>query len=360
MVRSVQDGTFIMQPAINHWLSGDRPIVIATRGSALALAQANGVLAQCRAAFPALSFELRIIKTTGDKLQTAALVQPGESLPKGLFTKELEVALLKHEADLAVHSLKDLPTELPVGLRLGAVGKRADAQDALIYRDSSRRLTREVASAGQNNIIVPSERRGFNPKLAIEGLPLDATVGTCSTRRKSQLLAHHSELHIVELRGNVVTRLQRLSERPDLDAIVLAAAGLRRLNIQIADDGKLTGDGVPEGLLATLLEPEVMLPCVGQGAIGLETRAEDERIAEVCRCLNHLGTEQCVTAERAFLAAMGGGCQSPVGAYAEIRGDQIRMRVISFRDSKVRRGEACRPAGEAASLGKQLAEAVSA
>src|SRR3974377_226767 len=113
------------------------PIAIATRGSALALAQANSVLAQCRAAFPKLSFELKIIKTTGDKLQTASLAQEGKTLPKGLFTKELEVALLKHRADIAVHSLKDLPTELPAGLKLGAVGKRADVRDVLIYRDEA-------------------------------------------------------------------------------------------------------------------------------------------------------------------------------------------------------------------------------
>src|SRR5713101_10087202 len=114
-----------------------RPITIATRGSALALAQANNVLDQCRTAFPRLIFELKIIKTTGDKLQTASLAQEGSSLPKGLFTKELEVALLKHQADLAVHSLKDLPTELPAGLKLGAVGKRADVRDVLIYRDEA-------------------------------------------------------------------------------------------------------------------------------------------------------------------------------------------------------------------------------
>src|SRR4051794_23564803 len=117
-------------------MSSNDPILIATRGSALALAQANLVLGQCRAAFPTLSFELKIIKTTGDKLQTASLAKEGQELPKGLFTKELEVALLKHKADLAVHSLKDLPTELPAGLTLGAVGKRADVRDVLIYRDA--------------------------------------------------------------------------------------------------------------------------------------------------------------------------------------------------------------------------------
>src|SRR5947207_5369030 len=154
-------------------------IVIATRGSALALAQANAVLAQCRAAFPKLVFELKIIKTTGDKLQTASLAQEGTSLPKGLFTKELEVALLEHGADLAVHSLKDLPTELPAGLKLGAVGKRADVRDVLIYRDAefledlklkTKESTLSEWTPGQ------SERRGFKRKLALRELPAGATV----------------------------------------------------------------------------------------------------------------------------------------------------------------------------------------
>src|SRR6516165_9313544 len=166
-------------------------ILIATRGSALALAQSNMVLAQCRATFPDHQFELKIIKTTGDKLQTASLAQEGTSLPKGLFTKELEVALLKHRADLAVHSLKDLPTELPAGLKLGAVGKRADVRDVLIYRDAEfledlklKTKTSELSdwTPGQ------SERRGFKPKLALKDLPAGSTVATSSTRRKAQLL----------------------------------------------------------------------------------------------------------------------------------------------------------------------------
>src|SRR5882762_4136008 len=138
----------------------DRPITIATRGSALALAQANSVLAQCRAAFPKLQFELKIIKTTGDKLQTASLAQEGKTLPKGLFTKELEVALLKHQADLAVHSLKDLPTELPAGLKLGAVGKRADVRDALIYRDAKYLRAEEAKETVAEWSPGQSERRG--------------------------------------------------------------------------------------------------------------------------------------------------------------------------------------------------------
>src|SRR6059036_2346887 len=136
-------------------------IFIATRGSALALAQANSVLAQCRAAFPKLSFELKIIKTTGDKLQTASLAQEGQSLPKGLFTKELEVALLKHKADMAVHSLKDLPTELPAGLVLGAVGQRADVRDVLIYRDAQFLKKTEADMESESRGPGQSQRRGF-------------------------------------------------------------------------------------------------------------------------------------------------------------------------------------------------------
>ncbi len=333
----------------------NRPILIATRGSALALAQANTVLAQCRKAFPKLSFEIKIVKTTGDRLQTASLAKEGEPLPKGLFTKELEVALLKQRADLAVHSLKDLPTELPAGLRLGAVGKRADVRDVLIYRDAEFLRAALAKETVQEWTPGQSAQRGFNPKLAIKDLPSGATVATSSTRRKAQLLVQHSNLNVVEIRGNVVTRLQKLAERAEFDATVLAAAGLARLNFQITTEGRLVGDAVPDGLLATILEPEVMLPCVGQGAVGIEIRENDERIATICERLNHFNTQQCVTAERAFLRGMGGGCQSPVAAYAEFVGDQIRMRAVSFRDEKVRRGEAKRPVNEAAALGELLA-----
>ena len=291
-------------------------IFIATRGSALALAQANMVLAQCRAAFPKLAFDLKIIKTTGDKLQTAAPSPAGASISKGLFTKELEVALLKHRADLAVHSLKDLPTALPAGLSLGAVGKRADVRDVLIYRDAAfleawklRAQKAELTewSPGQ------SERRGFGPKLGLKKLPAGTIVATSSPRRKAQLLAVNPELRVVDIRGNVVTRMQKLMNRSEFDAIVLALAGLSRLNFTVRPAGNLEGDAVPEGLLATILETTEMLPCVGQGAIGIEVREQDERIAAICERLNHHHTLQSVTAERAFLEAMGGGCQSPVG-----------------------------------------------
>jgi len=317
-------------------------IFIATRGSALALAQSNMVLAQCREAFPKLTFELSIIKTTGDKLQSASLAQEGKTLPKGLFTKELEVALLEHKADLAVHSLKDLPTELPAGLKLGAVGKRADVRDVLIYRDG-------------DHLTGQSVRRGFRPGLRIKDLPPNAVVATSSTRRRAQLLEHNPRLQTPDIRGNVATRLTKLAEKAELDATILALAGLTRLNFQITPEGRLEGDAVPDGLMATILDTDVMLPCVGQGAIGIEVREGDQRLATICERLNHFGTLQCVTAERAFLAAMGGGCQSPIAAYAEVSGKQLRMRVLSFAKGPVRRAESKRAVDEAVELGQGLA-----
>jgi hydroxymethylbilane synthase len=160
---------------------------------------------------------------------------------------------------------------------------------------------------------------------------------------------------VVEIRGNVVTRLQKLAEQSEIDAIMLAAAGLERLNFRVTPEGRLQGDAVPDGLLATVLEPELMLPCAGQGALGIEVREADERVAVICERLNHFNTHQCVTAERAFLRAMGGGCQSPIAAYAEVVGNQIRLRAVSFRDGGVRRGEARGALQEPVALGEHLA-----
>jgi hydroxymethylbilane synthase len=170
------------------------------------------------------------------------------------------------------------------------------------------------------------------------------------------LLAHHPRLQVTDIRGNVVTRMQKLMDHATLDATVLALAGISRLNFRITPDGKLEGGAVPEGLLATVLETDIMLPCVGQGAVGIEIRENDERVTAICERLNHYNTLQCVTAERAFLAAMGGGCQSPVGAHAEVVDDQLRMRAISFVGENVRRGEARRPLKDAVELGQQIAE----
>ena len=335
-----------------------KPIIIATRGSALALAQANLVFDQCRAAFPKLKFEIKIIRTTGDKLQTASLANPSESLPKGLFTRELEVALLKSRADLAVHSLKDLPTELPAGLKLGAVSKRVDVRDALICRDAEYRGAEEAKTAVTRRMSRPSQRRGFKQRISLRDLPQGATIATSSTRRKAQLLANRPDLNVVEIRGNVVTRLQKLDEQAEIDAVVLAAAGLERLSFRITPEGRLQGDAVPDGLLATVLEPEIMLPCVGQGALGIEIRENDERVAVICERLDHYNTRQCVAAERAFLGAMGGGCQSPIAAYAEVVGDQVRLRVVSFQGGTPRRGEAKRGLKESTALGEELAAAL--
>lgn len=310
----------------------NRPIRIATRGSALALAQANLIRAQCRAALPQLEFELRILKTTGDKLQTASLAKEGQSLPKGLFTKELEVALLDRTADLAVHSLKDLPTELPAGLALGAVSARADVRDVLICRP-----------------------RGGAPLAALRDLPEDAAVATSSTRRKAQLLACKPRLRVPDIRGNVLTRLQKLAADPELDGTILALAGLSRLGYLVTPEGVLTGEGVPNGLRAVVLELEEMLPCVGQGAIGIEIRQDDALPREICERLKDEDTLTAVVAERAFLAGMGGGCQSPVAAYARIHAGQVELRAVSFASGPVRHARGSRPVSQAAALGDSLA-----
>ena len=337
-------------------MPAERPIFIATRGSALALTQAQAVLAQCRAAFPKLQFEIKIIQTTGDKMLTASLVNADGTLPKGLFTKELEIALVKQRADIAVHSLKDLPTELPAGLALGAIGKRADVRDVLIYRDAAF-LTNQLSTINQEQDWTPgqSELTGLKPKITINDLPKGAVIATSSTRRRAQLQERRPDLKFTEVRGNIVTRMEKLATKPELDATVLALAGLERLNFRVTPEGKLVGDAVPDGLLATILDTDAMLPCVGQGAIGIEVRAHDERIAAICVRLNHFNTERCTTAERAFLSAMGGGCASPVGALAEVVGEQIRMRVVSFVGGTCRRAEGKRAIKEAKELGEALA-----
>ncbi|MGH7940157.1 MAG: hydroxymethylbilane synthase [Limisphaerales bacterium] len=326
-------------------------ITIATRGSALALAQANIIAMHCREFFPRLRFETKIIKTTGDKMQKSSLVEGG--LPKGLFTKELEVALIKGKADMAIHSLKDLPTDIPAGLKLAATPKREEARDVLIYRSAeylAKQNLREQQdwSPGQGNL------RGFKT-VGLTNFPHGSTIATGSVRRKLQLLIARPDLKIVEIRGNVPTRLQKLADGPELDATVLAFAGMSRLNIKIQPDGTLVGDAAPGGLLATILDLETMLPCAGQGAIGVEIRADDERLAKICERLNHYNTFQSTAAERAFLRAMGGGCQSPVAAHAEVLGNNIAMHAASFPDGTARHAQMKGPLGQAIQLGEQVA-----
>jgi hydroxymethylbilane synthase len=317
---------------VNSVNSVPTPIRIATRGSALALAQANMVLAQCRAAFPDEAFEINIIKTTGDKLQTASLASA--NLPKGLFTKEIEEALLDSSGDLAVHSLKDLPTELPAGLELGAVSARADVRDVLIRRASP--LTPHLSS--------------------FTSLPRHATVATSSTRRRAQLLASRPDLKVVDIRGNVGTRLRKLAEQKELDAIILAAAGLERLHFYSEASAELSGEGVPSGLIATPIPVEEMLPCVGQAALGIEIRENDSRIERIARALNDAHAHACVTAERAFLRGMGGGCQLAVAAYGEIIAGKLRLRAISFLGPTPKRGEQMGTIQDAPAIGMKLAQ----
>lgn len=306
------------------------PIYIATRGSALALVQANFVLGECRRLFPQRLFELKIIKTTGDKLQKASMARIDATLPRGLFTKELEDALLNGSADLAVHSLKDLPTILPEGLKLGATGQREDVRDVLIS----------------------------NSKFQVSDLPQGATIASSSTRRSAQLLERRPDLKIIPIRGNVGTRLQKLSVSTEFHGTILAAAGLKRLGFKMDEDGKLIGEGIPNGLFATPIPADEMLPCVGQAAVGIEVRENDERIDAICGKLNDATTWHCVSAERAFLRAMGGGCQSAVAAYGEIFGDEIRLRAVSYLGKEIQRGEMRRPIAQAIELGEEMANSL--
>lgn len=306
---------------------------IATRGSALALVQANQVLAACRRHFPGREFSLNVIKTTGDALQTAAPESPAIGLPKGLFTKELEVSLLDGGSALAVHSLKDLPTELPPGLALGAAGEREDPRDVLLYRSGD-----------------------LSPHASIRDLPKGVFLATSSTRRQAQATALRPDLDCGPIRGNVGTRLRKLKENQSLFATILAMAGLRRLGFRISEEGELLGEGIPEGILATPLALGEMLPCPGQAAIGLEIREGHAAALEICGLLNHAPTFQCVTAERAFLHAMGGGCLSPVAALATLpTPGRLRLEAVSFQTGAARRAAEEGDAANPGELGRRVA-----
>jgi hydroxymethylbilane synthase len=315
-------------------------IYIATRGSALALAQSNLVKAQCEEFFPEERFELKVIKTTGDKLQAVNPADPNQEFAKGLFTKELELALLDGTADFAVHSLKDLPTDLPEGLHLGGVSAREDVRDVLIYRGAG--------NAG----------RSYPAGTSLKGFAQGAVIGTSSTRRQAQVTDLRPDLTTRAIRGNVGTRIRKMWEAADVDAIVLAYAGLKRLGYRIAEDGELIGADVPTGTLASVLSLEEMLPCVGQAALGYECRAADKEINSIVQKLNDAPTLYAVTAERAFLRAMGGGCLSPVAAHAELKGSALTLRVVSFQEEKARRTEQKGSEKDADLIGKRAAEAV--
>ena len=255
-------------------------IRIGTRGSPLALWQAEWVQAAILREHPGLSVELIKIKTTGDKIQDQALAKIGG---KGLFTKEIEEALLKYETDIAVHSMKDMPVTLPPGLGISVVMEREDPRDALISRDG----------------------RG------LADLPEGARIGTGSLRRTTQLLAYRPDFRIVPLRGNVETRIRKM-ETEQLDGVILAVAGLKRLGF--------------EERISETIAPEIMLPGVAQGAVGIETRKQDYPVINALLPLDHEATNQAVEAERAFLRRLEGGCQVPIGAYATIENDTVHLR----------------------------------
>lgn len=289
-----------------------RTIRIGTRGSALALAQTRGVEAQIRELHPGVATELVIIKTTGDKLKDVPLAQVGG---KGLFIKEIEEALLAGTVDLAVHSLKDMPAEMPTGCVLGAVPPREDCRDAFI-----------------------SQRYD-----SLREIPAGGRVGTGSLRRKVQILHRYPELEVVHLRGNVDTRLRKL-ESEGLDAIILAAAGLKRLGL----------GHIPRGYLA----PADMLPAIGQGALGLEVRGDDEEMVDLLKPLNHYPTQVAVAGERAFLARLEGGCLIPVAALGRLENDSLSLEAL-ISDLEGRRFlqySLAGPPAEAHILGRQLAE----
>lgn len=288
-------------------------IIIGTRSSKLALWQAEYVKSRLEEKYPALTVELKLMTTKGDKILDAPLAKIGG---KGLFTKELETDMLTGGIDLAVHSLKDMPTEVPDGLVISAITKRFDPGDAVVSPEYQR----------------------------FDALPLGAKVGTSSLRRKAQLLHVRPDLNICDLRGNVNTRLQKLADE-DFDAIILAVAGLKRLGF-----GERITDVLPKS---------IVLPAVGQGALAIETRADDAEIRALIDFLNDDETVRCATAERAFLGRVEGGCQVPVGVYAtpaEAGQLQVEAVIASLDGSKLYRDKITGQAADAESLGRQLAD----
>ena len=288
------------------------PLRIATRQSRLALWQAEHVASRLREAHPGLEVVLVPMTTQGDRVLDRPLAEVGG---KGLFIKELEIAVQEHRADIAVHSMKDVPSELPAGMTLAAMLTRADPRDAF----------------------VSLKFRHFND------LPQRARIGTSSLRRQSQLKAVRPDLEITALRGNVDTRLRKLDEG-QYDAIILAAAGLKRLGY----DKRITH----------LLDIEHSLPAVGQGIIGIECRSDDARSIECVSALNDTEARVCCESERAFALRLQGSCQSPIAGFAQLTGDQLELRgVVASEDgTTIYRGTVTGSSEQARSIGTQLAE----
>ncbi|NQZ49953.1 MAG: hydroxymethylbilane synthase [Moritella sp.] len=285
---------------------------IATRKSPLAMWQAEYVKARLEALHQNLTVELIPMVTKGDIILDTPLAKVGG---KGLFVKELEVAILENRADIAVHSMKDVPVEFPEGLGLEVICEREDPRDAFVS----------------------------NTYRQIEELPPGAIVGTCSLRRQCQLSEARPDLKIMDLRGNVNTRLNKLDNK-DYDAIILAAAGLKRLDMAYR--------------IASYIEPEQSLPAVGQGAVGIECRIDDKRVKALLAPLNHALTSDRVLAERAMNLALEGGCQVPIGSYALIDGDELWLRGLVGKPdgTEVIRAEIRGDRNNAHQLGLELAE----
>jgi hydroxymethylbilane synthase len=291
-------------------------LVIGSRGSKLALRQTEWVKGRIKEFNPGVTVGVEIIKTTGDVKTDPLSVIGG----KGVFTKELEDALLERRIDIAVHSLKDLPTNLPSQLTIAAVCEREDPCDALVAR--------EHAGPEQKSIL---------------SLPEGSVVGTSSQRRLAQLKHLRSDLLVKDLRGNVDTRLRKLDER-QYDALILAAAGLHRLDLA--------------SRICELIPPEQMLPAVGQGALAIETRSSDKAVLEIVSRLNHEMTRHACAAERSFLRALGGGCQLPIAGYAVGYDEQLTLEglVASPTGDAIVRDRISGSTMEAEELGARLAE----
>ena len=289
-----------------------KKIVIGTRSSKLALWQADYVAECLKEEYPGLEVEMKLMTTKGDKILDAPLAKIGG---KGLFTKELEQEMLEGGIDLAVHSLKDMPTEVPKGLVIAAITKRADPGDAVV-----------------------SLKYGH-----FADLPQGAKVGTSSLRRKAQLLHARPDLNIQDLRGNVNTRLRKLEEE-NFDAIVLAVAGLTRLGFK--------------DRIAEVMPREIMLPAVGQGALAIEARGDDAEILEMLAFLNDEDMVACAKGERAFLAKVEGGCQVPVGVYGSVEQDELQLEavIVSLDGARLYRDRLTGNKSEAEELGGELAE----
>ncbi len=292
-------------------------LTIGTRGSKLALWQTHWVKAELQRHYPHLQIEIQIISTKGDRVLDVSLPKLGEQ-GKGLFTKELEDEMFAGTIDLAVHSLKDLPTELPAGLAIGAICEREDVRDAFVARAE----TPNFAALGQG-----------------------AVVGTSSLRREAQIHARRADLTILPVRGNVDTRLRKLDEG-EFDAIILAAAGLRRLGY--------------EHRISEYLDSSLMLSAVGQGALAIETRAADERVNDLLKVLDHQPTRLACTAERAFLKGLGGGCLVPIAALCKVSGQELSLDGLVAKPdgSRILRAQMQATDSDAQNLGERLAESL--